>query len=80
MKESESSSIGSVLNSLFTPLSKKKVKDLGLTESEERKYVGRLGTEVGGSGREGGVASGKPASYHPASPHYRDTHESFVVL
>ncbi|KAG2020154.1 CHTF18 protein [Coprinopsis cinerea AmutBmut pab1-1] len=56
MKES-GSSIQSCLNSLFTPLSKKRVKELGLTESEERKYVGRLYHEIDSCGRETGIAT-----------------------
>jgi chromosome transmission fidelity protein 18 len=58
MKEAETSLI-SVLNSLFTPLTRKRVKELGLTEAEETKYVGRLSREVDGCGRESSIAVGE---------------------
>ncbi|KAJ2921092.1 hypothetical protein H1R20_g16001, partial [Candolleomyces eurysporus] len=57
MKEAENS-VQSVLNSLFSPLSKKRVKELGLTEQEEGKYVARLYQEIDGSGRESAIATG----------------------
>lgn len=57
MKEAENS-VQSVLNSLFSPLSKKRVKELGLTEQEEGKYVARLYQEIDGSGRENAIATG----------------------
>ncbi|KAJ7827471.1 hypothetical protein B0H14DRAFT_2814415 [Mycena olivaceomarginata] len=59
MKEAETSLI-SVLNSLFTPLTRKRVKELGLTEAEETKYVGRLSREVDGCGRESSIAVVSP--------------------
>lgn len=58
MKEAETS-IVSVLNNLFNPLTKKRVKELAMGEEEETKYVARLSREVDGSGRESGVAVGK---------------------
>lgn len=58
MKEGDNSLI-SVLNSLFSPLTKKRAKELGLTEEEESRYVGRISREIDGSGRESGIAIGK---------------------
>ncbi|KAF7363719.1 Chromosome transmission fidelity protein 18 [Mycena sanguinolenta] len=55
MKEADTSLI-SVVNSLFTPLTRKRVKELGLTEAEETKYVGRLSREVDSCGRESSIA------------------------
>lgn len=57
MKE-EDSSVQTVLNNLFTPLSKKRVKELGLTDDEEARYVARLSREIDNSGRESTIASG----------------------
>jgi chromosome transmission fidelity protein 18 len=48
-----------VLNNLFSPLSKKRVKELGMTDDEEGKYVSRLSREIEGSGKESNIASGK---------------------
>ncbi|KIY50839.1 P-loop containing nucleoside triphosphate hydrolase protein [Fistulina hepatica ATCC 64428] len=62
MKEAESS-IGSVLNSLFCHLSKKRAAELGLTEEEESRYVARLSREVDASGKESSVAVGCFAQY-----------------
>lgn len=58
MKEADSS-VTSVLNSLFAPLSRKRVNELGMTEDEELKFVERLSREVAGSGKEESVALGK---------------------
>lgn len=52
-------SLSSVLNNLFNPLTRKRVKELAMSEEEEGKYVARLGREVDGSGRENSIASGK---------------------
>lgn len=57
MKESESS-IQTVLDSIFNPLSKKRIKELGLTEQDEGKYVARLYQEIDGCGRESAIATG----------------------
>ncbi|KAJ7221036.1 P-loop containing nucleoside triphosphate hydrolase protein [Mycena haematopus] len=62
MKEADTSLI-SVLNSLFTPLTRKRVKELGLTEAEETKYVGRLSRDVDGCGRESSIAVASFAHY-----------------
>ncbi|KAF5315882.1 hypothetical protein D9611_004969 [Ephemerocybe angulata] len=57
MKEAEHS-VQVVLNNLFSPLSKKRVKELGLTEQDEAKYVSRLYHDIDGSGRESAIATG----------------------
>ncbi|KAJ3517397.1 hypothetical protein NLJ89_g519 [Agrocybe chaxingu] len=57
MKEADTNYI-SVLNNLFTPLSKKRVKELGLTDEDEARFVSRLSGEVEASGRESNIASG----------------------
>jgi chromosome transmission fidelity protein 18 len=58
MKEAESS-VTSVLNSLFAPMTRKRVKELGLSDEAESKYVGRLSREVEGCGRDISIAVGK---------------------
>ncbi|KAJ7087754.1 P-loop containing nucleoside triphosphate hydrolase protein [Mycena epipterygia] len=73
MKEAETSLV-SVLNSLFTPLTRKRVKELALTEIEESKYVGRLSREVDGCGRENSIAVGCFAHY--ATLHQHDANFS----
>lgn len=57
MKEGETS-ILSVLNSIFSPLTKKRVKELGMTEEQESRYVNRLCHEIEGSGKEAAIANG----------------------
>ncbi|KAG6879255.1 hypothetical protein C0992_004084 [Termitomyces sp. T32_za158] len=57
MKEGDTS-ISAVLNNIFSPLTKKRVKELGLTEEEESRYVARLSREIDGSGRENSIALG----------------------
>lgn len=57
MKEADSS-ITSVVNSLFNPMSRKRVKELAMGDEDEARYVGRLSREVDGSGRESSVAIG----------------------
>lgn len=59
MKE-EDTTLHSVLNNVFTPLTKKRVKELGLTDEEETRYVARLAREIDGSGRDSAVAVGAP--------------------
>ncbi|KAL1762152.1 P-loop containing nucleoside triphosphate hydrolase protein [Schizophyllum commune] len=68
MKQAETS-VQSVLNNLFAPMSKRRVKELGLTEAEESKYVARLSHEVDASGRESGVAVGCFAHYASLRQH-----------
>ncbi|KAG6820837.1 hypothetical protein H0H93_010664 [Arthromyces matolae] len=57
MKEAETS-LNTVLNNIFNPLTKKRVKELALTEEERGKYVARLSREIDGSGRESAIAVG----------------------
>ncbi|KAF8969722.1 P-loop containing nucleoside triphosphate hydrolase protein [Flammula alnicola] len=57
MKEADSTVL-SVLNNLFSPLSKKRVRELGLTEEEDARFVARLVQEVDGAGRDSSIASG----------------------
>jgi hypothetical protein len=61
MKEADAS-LTTVLNDLFSPMAKKRVKELGLTEEEETRYVTRLAFEIDGSGRDASVALGKDFS------------------
>ena len=58
MKEADASQI-SVLNDLFRPLQRKRVKDLGMTEGEESKYVGRLARTIESTGAPEKVALGE---------------------
>ncbi|KAL4246083.1 hypothetical protein ABKN59_003317 [Abortiporus biennis] len=57
MKEAESTQ-ATVLNDLFIPMSKKRVKDLGLTEDDEAKYVTRLSRDIDACGGIDKVAIG----------------------
>ncbi|KAE9385281.1 hypothetical protein BT96DRAFT_1007197 [Gymnopus androsaceus JB14] len=57
MKEAENS-IASALNSLFTPLSKKRAKELGLNDEAETRYVSRLSHEVDACGKDSAIAIG----------------------
>jgi chromosome transmission fidelity protein 18 len=57
MKEAESSVL-SVLNGLFAPIPKSKVKELGLTEEEEARYTGRLAHQIESSDQIAKVAMG----------------------
>ncbi|GLB34690.1 putative holliday junction DNA helicase ruvB N-terminus [Lyophyllum shimeji] len=57
MKEADTS-LTAVLNDLFNPLPKKRLKELGLSEEEEGKYVARLSREIDASGRESSIALG----------------------
>jgi hypothetical protein len=59
MKEADTS-VNSVLNNLFAPMSQKRAKELGIGDRGESKYVGRLSQEVDGSGRVNGIAIGGP--------------------
>ncbi|CCM00527.1 uncharacterized protein FIBRA_02561 [Fibroporia radiculosa] len=65
MKETEASQT-SVLNDLFTPMPRRRAKELGITEEEEARYVGRLSREIESSGTLDRIASGKypvPSNY-----------------
>ncbi|EJD53229.1 P-loop containing nucleoside triphosphate hydrolase protein [Auricularia subglabra TFB-10046 SS5] len=57
MKEADMA-FSTVLNNLFTPLSKRRVKELGLREEEETRYVSRLSREVEASGAIDKVVTG----------------------
>ncbi|XP_006457848.1 hypothetical protein AGABI2DRAFT_63250, partial [Agaricus bisporus var. bisporus H97] len=57
MKEAETSVV-SVLNDIFSPLTKKRVKDLALTEEQESRYINRLSFEIEGSGKDAAIANG----------------------
>lgn len=57
MKEGHNSVI-SALNSLFTPLSKKRAKELGLNDEAEARYVQRLSHEIDACGKDNAIAVG----------------------
>ncbi|KAF8637392.1 hypothetical protein AX17_002887 [Amanita inopinata Kibby_2008] len=57
MKEADLS-VNTILTDLFSPMSKKRVQELGLTSEEETRYVGRLSREIEGSERESTIAVG----------------------
>nr|GAT51056.1 predicted protein [Mycena chlorophos] len=62
MKESDTSMV-TVLNNLFNPLTRKRVLELALTEVEEKRYVARLSRDVEACGRENSIAVGCFAHY-----------------
>ncbi|KAF9447866.1 P-loop containing nucleoside triphosphate hydrolase protein [Macrolepiota fuliginosa MF-IS2] len=57
MKEGDTS-ILSVLNSIFSPLTKKRTRELAMTEEQESRYVSRLNHEIESSGKDAAVANG----------------------
>ena len=57
MKEAETS-VTSVLGSLFSPLPKRRARELGLSEAQEHKYVGRLSRDIDGNGSLDKIAIG----------------------
>ncbi|KAJ3576874.1 hypothetical protein NP233_g105 [Leucocoprinus birnbaumii] len=57
MKEGDTTIIA-VLNSIFSPMTKKRVKELGMTEEQESRYVNRLSHEIEGSGKDAAIANG----------------------
>lgn len=61
MKESENTTI-TVLNNLFAPLARKRVKELGMGEAEEARYVGRIARDVDGVNNVNAVATGESLS------------------
>ena len=63
MKEGDDST-SSVLNNLFAPLPRKRVKELGLTDIEESRYVGRLSSEIEASGTPDRIALGMKFECH----------------
>lgn len=68
MKEADASQI-SILNDLFCPLQRKRVKDLGMTEEEESRYVGRLARTIENSGAPDKVALGEALDVDFEQPH-----------
>ena len=58
MKEADASQI-SVLNDLFCTMQRKRVKDLGMTEEQESRYVGRLARSIESTGAPDKVALGE---------------------
>lgn len=64
MKEADASQI-SVLNDLFCPLQRKRAKDLGMTEQEESRYVGRLARSIESTGASDKVAVGEGSDINP---------------
>jgi chromosome transmission fidelity protein 18 len=58
MKEADSSTI-SVLNSMFAPMARKRVKELGMGEEEESKYIGRLSREIESINNPSTIATGQ---------------------
>ncbi|KAF7974845.1 hypothetical protein HWV62_11223 [Athelia sp. TMB] len=62
MKEAEASNV-TVLNNLFAPMTRKRVKELGLGEKDEAKYVARLSREIDSNSNPGAVATGCFAHY-----------------
>ncbi len=51
-----------VLNDVFTPLAKSRVKDMGLTSEDEQKYVHRLNRSIESTGTVDKVALGNDLS------------------
>lgn len=64
MKEADSS-FNVVLNNLFAPMSKQRVKELGFSEDQDSKYVDRISRDVEASGALDRVALGIPPSARP---------------
>jgi len=58
MKEADTS-LNTTLGDLFAPLSKRRVRDLGLSEPEAALYVGRLSRDIEASGSIDKIAIGK---------------------
>ncbi|KAG6855713.1 hypothetical protein H0H87_011701 [Tephrocybe sp. NHM501043] len=73
MKEGDTS-LNTVLNNIFNPLTKKRVKELALTEEEEGRYVARLSREIDGSGRESSIALGCFGHYATLRQHDANFH------
>lgn len=68
MKETDVS-LNAILNDLFSPLSKKRVHELGLPDDDELRYTSRLSTEIESSGRESTIAVGCFAQYPKMRQH-----------
>jgi chromosome transmission fidelity protein 18 len=57
MKEADTSFL-TVLNDIFSPMTRKRAKELGLTEEEESRYMNRLSRSVEATGSMDKVAQG----------------------
>ncbi|KAH7921370.1 P-loop containing nucleoside triphosphate hydrolase protein [Leucogyrophana mollusca] len=62
MKEADTS-MTSVINEIFAPLSRKRIKELGMGEDEEARYVNRLSRAVEGLNNPSSIANGCFAHY-----------------
>ncbi|KAG8885565.1 hypothetical protein FRB97_000473 [Tulasnella sp. 331] len=69
MKEAETTN-QAVWNDIFLPMSKKRVKDLGLNDVEKEKYVGRLTRMIEASGAPDKIMTG--CFSHYANVHQQD--------
>jgi chromosome transmission fidelity protein 18 len=69
MKEADTNYL-KVLTDLFCPMSKKRVKDRGMGEAEENKYVERLGHALEATGTLDRIALG--CFKHYANLHQHD--------
>ncbi|KAF8633836.1 hypothetical protein AX15_001213 [Amanita polypyramis BW_CC] len=68
MKEADLT-LNAILTDLFSPLSKKRVQELDLTEEEESRFVDRLSRAIEASGRESTIAVGCFAQYSKMRQH-----------
>lgn len=73
MKEADSST-NAVLNNLFCPMTRKRVKELGIGDEEEARYVERLSREVDCTGKESTIAIGTAASRMKSVTHLSFRH------
>lgn len=78
MKEAETTN-QAVWNDLFLPLSKKRVKDLGMDAVEKEKYVGRLARLVEASGAADKIVGGMVQCYLPKSSAERRFGLTYIV-
>ncbi|KAG1891416.1 P-loop containing nucleoside triphosphate hydrolase protein [Suillus subluteus] len=62
MKEGDTT-VTSVINEIFAPLSRKRVKELGIGEEEEARYVNRLSHTIEGLNNPASIANGCFAHY-----------------
>jgi hypothetical protein len=58
MKEGDTTAT-SVINEIFAPLSRKRVKELGMGEEEEARYVNRLSHTIEGLNNPASIANGQ---------------------
>jgi len=71
MKEADTTA-NSVLNDIFAPMSKKRVKELGMGEEEEARYVNRLSRTIEGMNSFASIATGCFAHYINCHRHDAD--------